>query len=107
MREHTDDHHLDQLFSAVSDFDRRQLLLALWQARDDETVAVSDLDIDRDDRDLALAFHHVHLPKLEQNGLVEVVEPGERVRRGPQFPEIEPILESVTTDYGEPPLHSH
>jgi DNA-binding transcriptional ArsR family regulator len=77
---------VDDAFRAQSDATRRHLLAYLDERGD--AVAVSDLVEDlatalnedgasarpRDEEALALRLHHVHLPKLEAAGLVEVAE---------------------------------
>jgi len=44
---------------------------------------------------LLYELHHVILPELEENGLVEFDRHDEQVRRGPRFNAIRPALEQI------------
>jgi hypothetical protein len=50
----------------------------------------------------------VHLPRLEDHGLTTWNQETSNVRKGPQFDQIEPLLEALTETYdtqaaGDPP----
>jgi len=85
------DSHLD----ALGHVDRRRLLLALLDAK---TAGGLPVEIDRLERDTAttplrVSMHHVHLPKLDDYGIVDVNRDRYTVTPGPRFDEIRPLLE--------------
>ena len=103
---------LDSTFDALTDRDRRRLLVDLMDhnpqfvpqltgaskelADADEVLLESQLagsheiaDVDED----LLRMHCVHVPKLVEYGFVEWDEDDHDVTKGPQFDEIRPILE--------------
>jgi len=41
---------------------------------------------------LEVQLHHTHLPKLENNGVIEWDQDTQTVSRGPHFDDIEPVL---------------
>jgi len=80
---------------ALAHVERRRLLLALLNGASDEDppVALYQLDSDAEDDTLKLSMHHVHLPKLEASGFIDVDRQQHSVTRGPRFNEIRPLLE--------------
>ncbi len=76
---------------------RRQMLLALADANPQEDrKTVSSASEGRDDEgESAIAMQHVHLPKLEDCGFIRWNREKQRVTKGPQFDEIEPLLTVV------------
>lgn len=80
---------LDDQYEALSDAERRRLLLALHDADPGTWLAVEPEDERR-----ATSLYHVHLPKMADMGLVEVRQKDESdcVRRGPRFARIQPHL---------------
>jgi len=80
---------------ALNHVERRRLFLALLNGTSDKngSVALDQLDSDSDDETLKPSMHHVHLPKLEASGYIDVDQQQRAVRRGPQFDEIRPLLE--------------
>lgn len=68
---------------------RRRTLLTL---RRDNPRGTGEL-ADRDDRTTEIELVHVHLPRLEDAGYVDWDREDGTVTRGPQFAEIEPLLE--------------
>ena len=88
------DTHLD----ALRHVDRRRLLLALLNA--EEAALPIELDqpeYETAESDVLLSFHHNHLPKLEDLGLVDVNPAQHSVTTGPRFEEIKPLLELLDT----------
>lgn len=81
----------DSQLQALSAVERRRLLYALSRANPDHGASVDVTEL-IDDSDLSVSMHHVHLPKLEDMGLVDVEQERQRVRRGEHFDEIEPLL---------------
>ncbi|QIO24209.1 hypothetical protein [Haloarcula sp. JP-L23] len=41
---------------------------------------------------LEMQLHHMHLPKLEEEGIIEWERETQTVSRGPQFDKLEPVL---------------
>ena len=95
------DSHLD----AVSHVDRRRLLLTLLHANTDgnRPVEIDQIESDTAERSLELSMHHVHLPKLEDKGLVDGDADTHSVMRGPRFGEIKPLLELLDANRGQLP----
>jgi hypothetical protein len=89
------DTHLD----ALGHVDRRQLLFTLLDANAEGGLPV---EIDRlangTAEDLRLSMHHVHLPKLDDYGLVDANLDRYTVTTGPRFDEIRPLLELLDTN---------
>ena len=95
------DSHLD----ALSHVDRRRLLLTLLHANTDgdQPVEIDQTEYDTAERSLEQSMHHVHLPKLEQKGLVSANADSHSVTTGPRFDEIEPLLELLDANRGQLP----
>lgn len=85
------DVHLD----ALGHVDRRQLLLALLdvKAEGNLPIEVDRLEQDTAETPLRVSMHHVHLPKLDDYGLVDADLDRYTVTTGPRFDEIRPLLE--------------
>lgn len=85
---------IDAQLQALSTAERRQVLRVLAETGPDDPV-----DIERFADTAAttplLSIHHVHLPKLEAMGLVDVDHERRVVRRGPNFDDIGPLLRFV------------
>lgn len=92
----------DTQLELVSDEARRELLIALLAVRTGTTDSVSVASLERDTQDRRIDFHHVHFPKLTANGIVEVVEPGDRVVPSENFHAIESLLETLDAARTEP-----
>lgn len=88
-------------FEALADDHRRRVLLALAASEADaEPLTVPD-DVangDEDAEDLYLALYHTHLPKLADLELVDWDVDRRNVRRGPQFEEVQPLLQFLNGD---------
>lgn len=85
---------MDSHLEALGHVERRRLLRALLQAdRHGETsVDIGQLASGADERDLVVSMRHVHLPKLEGMGVVRTDPGSQRVRPGPNFEKIAPLL---------------
>jgi|AntRauTorckE6833_2_1112554.scaffolds.fasta_scaffold150976_2 DNA-binding transcriptional ArsR family regulator len=86
----------DRVFTALSHANRRRLLFELLEAVEDDPIEYTDFALPKN------TLHHVHLPKLEEFGYVEANRSEGTIRRGPQWDEIEPLLELVSTYLYEP-----
>jgi hypothetical protein len=78
----------DGLMRALSDARRRELLTAL---RDEDHIR----PFPGDERSRTIQLHHVHLPLLEEAGLVAWDRDSGVVRRGEGFEAVEPILTAL------------
>jgi hypothetical protein len=97
------DHFLDVLANRY----RRRVLVALLehnpqddndpQIPDDVTLEAGDLE------SLMINMRHTHLPKLEKTGLIEWDRETNTVKQGPQFEEIQPLLELMENHADELP----
>lgn len=86
---------VDARLAVLAHPERRRLVAELLAAEADTEVSVvagSDADVER----LRLAMHHVHVPKLAEQGIVERGETPLHVRRGPAFDAVVPLLRTVS-----------
>lgn len=98
---------LDEMFRALADEHRRQVLVALLDhnPQDDRKVQIPE-DIELDDAELAQLqsdMFHVHLPKLEQAGFIRWDRETHHVEKGPRFDSIRPLLELMSNHADELP----
>lgn len=89
---------IDRMFTVLSDHHRRLLLLTLRQA---ETVHETELTVrgagdDAKERE-QIRLTHNHLPKLADAGYIEWDRETGEISTGPEFEEIEPLLEMMET----------
>lgn len=83
------DHHL----TALADERRRELLRSLLTESPRRVDVRPEESLER-----ALSLYHVHLPRLERSGLVRWDDETHRVSRGPEYREVEPLLEFLATE---------
>lgn len=89
---------LDDVLDVLANRYRRRLLLALidQNAQDDDTLVPGDVTIEGEDLNLPkIQMVHTHLPKLEDMRLIEWNRDSNEVKKGPQFEDIRPLLESM------------
>lgn len=93
---------MDRILDALGKRDRRRLLVML---RRGEVDSVSDVIVrgSEDVREVKLRLVHTHLPRLEENGYIEWDRETGTISKGPQFEEIEPLLELIETHADELP----
>lgn len=92
--ENTSEILLDDVMSCLSNETRRGILAALRATDPGEGVDESALDT-RTTEVSAVATRHVHLPKLEEAGLVEWDPDDTVVFRGPNFEEAVQLLSAI------------
>jgi hypothetical protein len=89
---------LDTKFFVLSNSQRRQLLHTLNE--DDiyntSTEPMNAVETNGGEREHAAALYHVHLPRLEDHGLITWNQETGDVTKGPQFDKIEPLLDTLT-----------
>jgi len=75
--------------------ERLTLLLALRDAPPDESIRRTGDEVNRRSvgRAQQVRMYHVHLPKLDDIGVVDWDREADTIRRGPNFAETEPILD--------------
>lgn len=90
---------------ALSHQPQRRMLLRLHHHNpaDDVPDGLEDLDVEDGDLETLLDFQHYHLPQLEAKGFVEYDREEHKVTKGPNFEEIEPILELIDEHRDELP----
>ena len=89
-------------FATLSNPLRRRLLQELYEQGPGAELTVPD-DIVGDDEDETRVWtelKHTHLPKLESDDLIQWDRTDEKVTRGSDFDEIEPLLE-LFDDHGD------
>lgn len=87
---------LDEAFDALRNVHRRRLLLNLRHGRVSRLGGATRVVADGGDNDperLEVELFHLHLPKLERAGYVTWDRESGAIDAGPQFDEIEPLLE--------------
>lgn len=98
---------LDIVLDALANTYRRRLLTALLEhnPQDDEDshlptdVSIADEDLEQ----LKVHITHIHLPKLEDAGLIEWDRDTNEIRKGSQFEEIRPLLQLMNDHADELP----
>lgn len=94
---------LDRIFDILSHPYRRRLLLLLAEADQsvDADAATARIATEQDPPDVLMTeLHHAHLPKLHEAGYIDWDRDAMELRRGPQFAEIEPMVELID-EHGE------
>lgn len=92
---------LTKALDALRNPRRRRLLARLHDTAPGASVEVAELH-DGDD-DFAIALYHVHLPKLEAAGYVEVTRHPMVVYRGPNFEEVAAVMRVLEANASELP----
>jgi hypothetical protein len=85
----------DDVFEALSDPYRRQLLVALLAHNPQDDSDRDPLDTVADDIDpevLEVEMVHNHLPKLEEMGFIEWDRGSDEISKGPNWGDIAPLL---------------
>ena len=98
---------LSDKLSVLARSERRELLQALTDdaAPDTATVSPPIVTTNGGDREHAIALNHVHLPRLEDYGLITWNQETDTVTKGPQFDEIEPLLTDLTVNHSLQPTN--
>jgi len=92
---------MDRMLEVLS---RRQRRLALLTLRGTDRCRQTDLLMrDSEGRDPEIELVHTHLPKLEAAGLIDWDRETGEVTRGPNYEEIEPLLELIEDHADELP----
>ena len=87
---------IDELFVALANVQRRRILIGLLEHDPRSARARPDVSgVHAMSDDEAIASYHVHLPKLEEFGLVEWDREAGELLKGPEFETIEPVLECL------------
>lgn len=81
---------IDAVMTALGARERRAVLLNFLDGTTEYGLDALDRVAGADD--LRLRLHHTHLPKLAGAGYVDWDRDADVVRRGPEFPEVEPLL---------------
>jgi hypothetical protein len=97
----------DEVFSAVSREPRRQLVVSLLDAGEEESVPLPESAVNPnvpvDPETLKLELHHQHLPMLAEREFVEWDSDPLEASRGARFPEVAVVLNSLHAFAGEIP----
>lgn len=98
---------LDRVLGVLASKYRRRLLVALLEHNpqdDDDPQIPDDVGIADEELDtLMIQMNHVHLPKLEEAGLIEWDRDTDSIRKGPDFDQIRPLLELMRNHADELP----
>ena len=95
----------DDALDALAHVQRRRLLLSLLEhnPQDDSPVVLGDTESEKEALESLTAMNHVHLPKLVEYGFIEWDRESNEVTKGPDFPEIRPLLELLDDHADELP----
>lgn len=87
----------DEMVEALTDIQRRRLLIGLHEQDGDAdaVLSIDDLQSEFDALSRSLKMEHGHLPKVEDCGLIEHDRDDEVVEPGPAFNDIEPLLDAL------------
>lgn len=98
----------DDALRALAHRDRRRLLIAfLEQSHEEEISAPEEVHVgERDVEKLHVGLHHKHLPRLDALGFVDWDREAGTVSKGPNFSEIQPMLELLNRYRNELPESS-
>ncbi|UHQ99012.1 helix-turn-helix domain-containing protein (plasmid) [Natrinema zhouii] len=97
---------LDEIMAALADEHRRELLVALSKhnpqaaVQTPEGVQLGDEQLE----ELQIEMCHNHLPRLEDAGFIEWQKKQDIVVKGPEFEQIEPVLEMFEENADELPV---
>ena len=97
---------VDTFFRAVSNAQRRRLLVHMMfhNPEDESKVYTGDIETsDEELRRMLIEMEHTHLPLLEEYGLIDWDREDQVVTKGPQFEEIRPVLQLMVTHQDELP----
>ena len=93
----------DKLLDALSNIQRRSLLVALLEHnhQDDWPIVIVDDDNEKDEITELIRMKHIHLPKLAEYGFIAWDRTNNEVSKGPAFEEIRPFVELLETHQDE------
>jgi hypothetical protein len=86
----------NNIFDALTDEKRRRLLFGLLEENPQPNPPVvkdSPPDASR------IEYQHIHLPKLANYGFIEWSPSKSHIEKGPQFEEIQPVLELLSESH--------
>ena len=92
------DMKLGRALEMLSDSYRRELLLALLEhnpQNDDDRDPLDIIDPPLEPEVLEIELFHKHLPKLEDQGVIEWNRDTGKISKGPDWGDIEPLLRLV------------
>lgn len=97
---------IDRTLTALSHVCRRRLLFELYRdlnSGDGAAINYTEITPFRNET-WRIRLYHVHLPKLEEFGYITWNEADEIIRTGPEWDELEPILEFIYAHHRDLPL---
>ena len=92
---------VDEIFEALSNPYRRQLLLSLLEhnpQEDDDRDPLNVISADTEPEVLETELVHSHLPKLEEMGFISRDERTDEISKGPNWSDTAPVLR-LTDDH--------
>ncbi|WP_254532742.1 hypothetical protein [Natrinema gelatinilyticum] len=91
----------DRYLWAIGHIQRRRLLLTLLR---EPLIHIGELNIGEKQKEMLLVeVKHAHLPKLADHGFVDWYPEENRVERGSEFEEVEPLLRLLHNNQEELP----
>lgn len=85
---------LDEVFRALADQERRRLLLAVFEQNASSFDYPDDVFPAHDvGEEVHVRMNHVHLPLLDQAGLIEWDREDEQIAKGPTFDDVRPLFD--------------
>lgn len=91
---------IDEYFAILANTHRRQILTSLLEHGPSSVDYVTrNGESDRNRQQKRIALRHVHLPKLEDCGLIDWNRKANSVAKGPRFDDIKPLLTLLVRQY--------
>ena len=91
----------DRHLWAVGHVQRRRLLLSLLA---EPQIHIDELRMSEEQKEMLLVeVKHAHLPRLADHGFIDWNPEKNRVERGPEFEDVEPLLELLHNNREELP----
>jgi hypothetical protein len=90
---------MNTMMDVLGDRVRRLIVLSLLDDSSEDVVELLDREMEIEHTEITL--RHVHLPKLEEAGYIELGPDRNTIFPGPNFPEIEPFLRQLKEYRGE------
>lgn len=98
---------MDNFLDVLANRYRRRVLIALLEHNpqdDNDPQIPDDVTLETDALDsLMINMRHTHLPKLEEAGFIEWDREANTIKQGPQFEEVQPLLELMANHADELP----
>lgn len=96
---------LSAQLDALSYRPQREMLVSLFykNPQDDTPIDSDDLEFEGEALETLFDLRHYHLPKLESKGFIDYDREDHIITKGPNFEDIEPLVELIDNHLDELP----